>query len=43
MPIKYNLLIDESLELLIGKAECGMPESLLAATEKEMMNAAENG
>lgn len=36
MPVKYNLSIDGALELFIGKSECGMPESLLAAIEKEM-------
>lgn len=36
MSVKYNLTAAEALNLFIGSSECGMPESLLAATEKEM-------
>lgn len=36
MSIKYNLTASEALNLFLGGAECGMPESLLAKTEKAM-------
>lgn len=32
----YNLTVQKALELFLGGAECGLPESLLAKTEKEM-------
>lgn len=36
MSIKYNLKTDEALNLFLGGAECGLPESILSKTEKEM-------
>ncbi|MGN1107922.1 MAG: hypothetical protein ACI4RK_00950 [Oscillospiraceae bacterium] len=36
MSITYNLTATEALNLFLGGAECGLPESLLAKTEKEM-------
>lgn len=36
MPIQYNLTAAEALNLFLGGAECGLPESVLAKTEKEM-------
>lgn len=36
MSIRYKLTAAEALELFLGGAECGLPESLLALTEKEM-------
>lgn len=36
MSVKYNPTAAEALELFLGGAECGLPESLLAKTEKGM-------
>ncbi len=36
MSIKYNLSVKEALELFLGDAECGMPETSLARLEKQM-------
>lgn len=36
MSIKYNLTVKEALDLFLGGAECGMPETSLARLEKEM-------
>lgn len=36
MSVKYNLTAAEALELFLGGAECGLPESILAKTEKEL-------
>ena len=36
MSIKYNLTVSEALNLFLGGAECGLPESFLSKTEKEM-------
>ena len=36
MSVKYNLTADETLNLFLGGVECGLPESLLSGTEKEM-------
>ena len=32
----YNLTVQKALELFLGGAECGLPESVLEKTEKEM-------
>ncbi len=36
MSIRYNLTVREALELFLGDAECGMPETSLARLEKQM-------
>lgn len=36
MSVKYNLTAAEALELFLGGAECGLPESLLTKYEKEI-------
>lgn len=35
MSIRYNLTVAEALELFLGGAECGLPESLLVMTERK--------
>lgn len=36
MSIRYNLTVWEALELFLGEAECGSPETSLARLEKQM-------
>lgn len=36
MAVKYNLSAEEALKLFLGGAECGLPESVLSKTEKEI-------
>ncbi len=36
MSIKYNLSVKEALDLFLGDAECGLPETSLARLEKQM-------
>ncbi len=36
MSIKYNLSVKEALDLFLGGAECGLPETSLARLEKQM-------
>ncbi len=36
MSVKYNLTVEEALDLFLGDAECGLPETSLARLEKQM-------